>query len=55
MSIQYKGNKKPNKKEKMKIVTAELKAQFEESHKLEEEIRKNLEAIEYRIGDETNE
>ena len=35
--------------EKMKIITTELKAQFEESHKLEEEIRKNLEAIGYGI------
>lgn len=33
--------------EKMKTITAELKAQFEESHKLEDEIRKNLEAIGY--------
>jgi type I restriction enzyme M protein len=31
--------------EKMKTITSELKDQFEESHKLEEEIRKNLEAI----------
>ena len=35
--------------EKMKTLTEELKVQFEESHKLEEEIRKNLEAIGYGI------
>ena len=35
--------------EKMKTLTTELKAQFEESHKLEEEIRRNLEAIGYGI------
>lgn len=35
--------------EKMKTITSELKVQFEESHKLEEEIRKNLEAIGYGI------
>lgn len=35
--------------EKMKTLTAELKVQFEESHKLEEEIKKNLEAIGYGI------
>ena len=35
--------------EKMKILTSELKVQFEESHKLEDEIRKNLEAIGYGI------
>lgn len=35
--------------EKMKNITSELKDQFEESHKLEEEIRKNLEAIGYGI------
>ena len=35
--------------EKMKTITTELKAQFEESHKLEEEIKKNLEAIGYGI------
>ena len=35
--------------EKMKTITLELKVQFEESHKLEEEIRKNLEAIGYGI------
>lgn len=35
--------------EKMKTITSELKEQFEESHKLEEEIRKNLEAIGYGI------
>jgi len=40
--------------EKMKTLTTELKAQFEESHKLEEEIKKNLEAIGYGIGDEIN-
>ena len=35
--------------EKMKTITTELKAQFEESHKLEEKIKKNLEAIGYGI------
>ena len=35
--------------EKMKTITSELKEQFEESHRLEEEIRKNLEAIGYGI------
>ncbi len=35
--------------EKMKTITLELKEQFEESHKLEEEIRRNLEAIGYGI------
>ena len=35
--------------EKMKTLTAELKVQFEESHKLEEKIKKNLEAIGYGI------
>ena len=35
--------------EKMKTLTTELKAQFEESHKLEEEIKNNLEAIGYGI------
>ena len=35
--------------EKMKTLAIELKAQFEESHKLEEEIRKNLEAIGFGI------
>lgn len=35
--------------EKMKTITSELKKQFEESHKLEEEIRTNLEAIGYEI------
>ena len=35
--------------EKMKMLTMELKKQFEESHKLEEEIKKNLEAIGYGI------
>lgn len=35
--------------EKMKSITKKLKTEFEESHKLEEEIRKNLEAIGYEI------
>lgn len=35
--------------EKMKTLTAELKENFEESHRLEEEIRKNLGAIGYEI------
>ena len=35
--------------EKMKALTSELKVQFEESHKLEDEIKKNLEAIGYEI------
>lgn len=35
--------------EKMKNITSELSKQFEESHKLEEEIRKNLEAIGYGL------
>ena len=35
--------------EKMKTITSELKQQFEESHRLEEEIKKNLEAIGYEI------
>lgn len=35
--------------EKMKTLTTELKAQFKESHKLEDEIKKNLEAIGYGI------
>lgn len=35
--------------EKMKIITSELSTQFEESHKLEEEIKKNLKAIGYDI------
>lgn len=35
--------------EKMKTITSELKEQFEESHKLEEEIKRNLEAIGYEI------
>lgn len=35
--------------EKMKTLTSELKKQFEESHELEEEIRRNLEAIGYGI------
>ena len=33
----------------MKNITSELYKQFEESHKLEEEIRKNLKAIGYDI------
>lgn len=36
--------------EKMKTLTSELKVQFEESHKLEDEIKKNLEAIWYGIN-----
>ena len=35
--------------EKMKLLTFELKVQFEESHKLEEEIKNHLEAIGYGI------
>lgn len=35
--------------EKMKTLTAELKENFEESHRLEEEIRKNLGVIGYEI------
>lgn len=35
--------------EKMKNITSELYKQFEESHRLEEEIRKNLKAIGYDI------
>ena len=35
--------------EKMKVITSELSKQFEESHKLEEEIKKNLKAIGYEI------
>ena len=35
--------------EKMKTITSELSKQFEESHKLEEEIRKNLKAIGFKI------
>ena len=35
--------------EKMKNITSELSKQFEESHKLEEEIRKSLKAIGYEI------
>ena len=35
--------------EKMKKITSELLKQFEESHKLEEEIKKNLNAIGYEI------
>ena len=35
--------------EKMKNITSELSAQFEDSHRLEEEIKKNLKAIGYDI------
>ena len=35
--------------EKMKMITTELSKQFEESHKLEEEIRNNLKAINYEV------
>ena len=35
--------------EKMKSITSELSKQFEESHRLEEEIKKNLKAIGYDI------
>ena len=35
--------------EKMKNITSELSTQFEESHRLEEEIKKNLKAIGYDI------
>ena len=35
--------------EKMKNITSELSKQFEESHKLEKEIKKNLKAIGYEI------
>jgi len=35
--------------EKMKTLTTDLKVQFEESHKLEEEIKRNLGAIGYEI------
>ena len=35
--------------EKMKTLTTELKAQFDKSHELENEISKNLEAIGYEI------
>ena len=35
--------------EKMKKITQELSKQFDESHKLEEEIRKNLEGIGYGL------
>ena len=35
--------------DKMKNITSELSKQFEESHKLEEEIKKNLKAIGYEI------
>ncbi len=35
--------------EKMKTITSELSKQFEESHKLEKEIKKNLKAIGYEI------
>ena len=38
-----------NFEDKMKTLTTELGKQFEESHKLEDEIRKNLEAIGYEI------
>ena len=41
--------------EKMKTLTTELKAQFEESQKPEDEIKKNLEAIGYGIGDGVDE
>ena len=35
--------------EKMKYITSQLSTQFEESHRLEEEIKKNLKAIGYDI------
>ena len=35
--------------EKMRTITSELKTQFKESHKLEEEIRKNLKSIGFEI------
>ncbi len=35
--------------EKMKNITSELSKQFEESHRLEDEIKKNLKAIGYEI------
>ena len=35
--------------EKMSNITSELSKQFEESHRLEEEIKKNLKAIGYEI------
>ena len=35
--------------EKMKMITTELSKQFEESHRLEEEIKNNLKAIGYEI------
>ena len=35
--------------EKMKNITSELSTQFEESHKLEEEIKKNLKSLGYDI------
>lgn len=35
--------------EKMELLTEELSKQFEESHKLEEEIKKNLKGIEYGV------
>ena len=35
--------------EKMKSITTELSSQFEESHRLEEEIKKNLKAIGFDI------
>ena len=35
--------------EKMKNITSELAKQFEESHRLEEEIRKNIKAIGFEL------
>ena len=35
--------------EKMSNITSELSTQFKESHRLEEEIKKNLKAIGYEI------
>ena len=35
--------------EKMKHITSDLSKQFEESHKLEEEIKNNLKEIGYEI------
>ncbi len=35
--------------EKMKRLTSELAGQFKESHKLEEEIKKNLEGIGWKV------
>lgn len=35
--------------EKMKNITSELSKQFEESHRLEEEIRKNMKAIGFEL------